>query len=96
MANVTLQTYISRTCTHLNTYPATRIPSTQKASGADHEFNPTNQHKAIASICEIGKDQYMKMSALMPETPGNPRSRPRALPVEPAQGYSIDMYDQYM
>ena len=63
--------------------------------GTDHELNPANQHKAIASICEINKDQYMKMSALMPETPGNPRSRPRALPVEPAQGYSIDMYDQW-
>ena len=34
------------------------------------------------------------MSALMPETPGRLRSRPRVLPDEPAQGYSTNMYDQ--
>ena len=34
------------------------------------------------------------MSALMPETPGRLRSRPRVLPDEPAQGYSTNICDQ--
>ena len=59
--------------TSIHTQPPAYHPH-KRPVGTDHELNPANQHKAIASICEINKDQYMKMSALMPETPGNPEA----------------------
>ena len=71
------------------------MPETlRKTTKPKNEFNLANQHKAIASICVINKDQYMQMSALMPETLQKTTSRQRVQPVEPAQGYSINMYDQ--
>ena len=45
------------------------MPETlRRTTKPKNEFNLANQHKAIASICMINKDQYMQMSALTPET----------------------------
>ena len=35
------------------------MPETPGNPEADHELYLSNQHKAIASICMINKDQYM-------------------------------------
>ena len=57
------------------------MPETlRKTTKPKNEFNLANQHKAIASICVINKDQYMWMSALMPETNRKNSVAPTVLP----------------